>query len=199
MENTPKYPIRRNDPEHDRAIYDYVNGMDNADIDAVEAVIEQALYDPELARIVGEVNAAYRDEMGLVTHNVDAQVVRQLLQEHMPTGFKSSPDKDIWEPLTVSIVVTRMLVERRVGDEDRKASKQLRGSSVQVPQSPSRLEIATLASQLGVRASERFWRSFRETAIMLALGRSHNEALQAAARRKQAGQGKKRSGGQPGE
>lgn len=199
MENNPKHRITGEDPEHDRAIYDYVIGMDEGDIDAVEAVIDRALDDPELARIVAEVNAGYREEMGLAIHNSDAEAVRQLLEELMPTGFKSGVDQEGWEPLTVSAVVMRMLLERRVGDEDREASKQLRRSSLQVPNSPSKLEIAAMATQLGVRASERFWRSFRETAIMLALGRSHSDALKAAARGKQAGQGKNRPGGQQGE
>ena len=51
-----------------------------------------------------------------------------------------------------------------------------------MPEEVTAHTISELARQIGIAASERFWRVFRETAIMLGLGRSQAQAHLAAAR-----------------
>ena len=58
--------------------------------------------------------------------------------------------------------------------------QQLLKSSVPLPKSLSIQAIKQLAAQLQIKVSDRFLDIFRNTAIMLSIGQSHTQALQAA-------------------
>lgn len=49
----------------ERLILQYVCGFDRGDMDAVGKVIEASLDDPELARIIDEINQVLAEEEGL--------------------------------------------------------------------------------------------------------------------------------------
>jgi hypothetical protein len=65
--------------------------------------------------------------------------------------------------------------DRRVPVTDQEANRHLLHSSVPIPEWLSAQAIRQLAIELGVTASDRFWRFFRDTAIMLGMGRSHEQ------------------------
>jgi hypothetical protein len=62
----------------------------------------------------------------------------------------------------------------------------LLGSSVSIPNWLTAKAIKKLAKELNVTASERFWKVFKDTAIMLTMGRSHSQAQILAAREERA-------------
>jgi hypothetical protein len=70
--------------------------------------------------------------------------------------------------------------QRRVQFPDREANESLLSSSVPLPAWLSTQEVKKLAGGLGISASERFWKVFRDAAITLCMGHSHQQAQLAA-------------------
>lgn len=48
--------------EREKAIFQYVTALDRGDMNGVGEVLEAALTDPELERIITEINVAYQQE-----------------------------------------------------------------------------------------------------------------------------------------
>lgn len=169
--------------ERDQAIDHYMQALDQGDIDTVEAILDQAAYDPELDRLLHEVNTALYVEDGLDTFVTNAERVRSLARQHLQSAFADAEVEAMIErPLTVSDVVARLQANRQIAPLDQEASRQLLGSGVELPDEITTRTISELARCIGVAASEQFWRVFREAAIMLGLGHSHAQAHLAAAR-----------------
>jgi hypothetical protein len=177
--NKPQYP-----QEGDQTIDRYIQALDQGDIDAVEAILEQAASDPVLDRLIHEVNAALYVEDGLDTFETDAEQVRTLARQHLQSAFLNAVEAEevIERPLTVGDVVARLQADRQIALPDQEASRVLLGSGEELPDEITTRTIRELAGRLGVAASEQFWRVFREAAIMLGLSHSHAQAHLAAAR-----------------
>lgn len=167
----------------EKAIQRYISALDQGDIVGIATVLEAAMVDPELDRLIVEVNLAYQEEYRISTTVTDVQIVREILHKHLPSAFEPEEDP---EPLTIGEVVAQLQAERRVSPSDKEASRVLSGSSVKLPVWLSSQTIKRLAVELGVNASERFWRVFRDTAIMMGMGRSHTQAKLDAAREERA-------------
>lgn len=168
----------------EKLIYCYVQALDKGDMDGVAAVLEAALDDPELDRVLAEINMTYQEEELLTPTAADAQLVRKLLREHLVSAFVVS--EPIETPLTVGEIAARLQADRRVPLADQETNRHLLHSTIPVPEWLSAQAIKQLAKDLGVSASERFWRFFRDTAIMLGMGRNHEQAQLAAAREERA-------------
>lgn len=170
--------------ERDQAIDHYMQALDQGDIDTVEAILDQAAYDPELDRLLHEVNTALYVEDGLDTFVTNTERVRSLARQHLQSAFVDEAEVEamIERPLTVGDVVARLQANRQIAPSDQEASRQLLGSGVELPDEITTRTISDLARRIGVAASEQFWRVFREAAIMLGLGHSHAQAHLVAAR-----------------
>jgi hypothetical protein len=170
--------------QRELAIYRYVAALDAGDLEGVEAVLHAAIADPELAEAVAEINLSYQEELLLAPPAEDAAFVRELLRKHFHSAFadEEPAEEPAEEPLTVSDVAIRLEHEQRVSGSDREANRCLLGIRLPVPEMLSLQAVEELARQTGVEASGRFWRQFRETAIMLGIGRSHQQSQLAAAR-----------------
>ncbi len=179
---------QRNKLQHsqarDQAIDRYMQALDQGDMDTVEAILDQAAYDPELDRLLHEVNTALYVEDGLDTFVTNAEQVRSLARQHLRSAFVDETEVEamIERPLTVGDVVARLQANRQIAPPDQEASRKLLGSGVELPDEITTRTISELARHIGVAASEQFWRMFREAAIMLGLGHSHAQAHLAAAR-----------------
>lgn len=167
-----------------KAVYRYVQALDQGDMEGVTAVLRDALYDPELSRIIAEVNLAYQEEEQLTPIADDALLIRELIRKHLPSAFEADQPDDT--PLTVGQVAARLQADCRVPSADQEANQRLLDSSMPLPAWLSVQAVRQLAKELGVIASERFWRAFRDTAIMLGMGQSHRRAQWAAAREQRA-------------
>jgi transposase-like protein len=179
---------KRNKLQHsqarDQAIDRYMQALDRGDIDTVEVILSQAAYDPELDRLLHEVNTALYVEDGLDIFVTNAEQVRSLARQHLQSAFVDEAEVEamIDRPLTVGDVIARLQANRQIALPDQEASRQLLGSGVELPNELTTRTISELARRLGVAASEQFWRVFREAAIMLGLGHSQAQAHLAAAR-----------------
>ena len=164
----------------EKAILCYIQALDQGDIEGVVAVLEAALSDPELDRLISEVNLAYHEEEQLTSDATDAQLVRDLLREHLPSAFDVDGLDD--KPLSVGDVAARLQADHRVPPTDQEANRVLLNSSVPLPAWLSVQAVRRLITELGMTVSDRFLRVFRDTAIMLGMGHSHGQAQLAAAR-----------------
>lgn len=174
--------------ERERALYLYDTALLQGDFDAVAAVLKAAEGDAVLERMIKELDREHEEERvrapGLAR---DTETVRRLLREHLrgqePPAAEGAAEV---AELTVGDVVARLYADRAVPKIDQLAGRRLQDCAVQVPTALSARAVEGLARQLeaatGVVLSERFWRAFRETALLLGV-RASQQLGRAAARR----------------
>jgi hypothetical protein len=182
--NQMQHPVDQDNILREKLIYRYVQAVDQGDLEEIAAVLEAALDDPELDRIITEIDLAYQEEEKLMPIAQEAQLVRELLHEHLPSAFVTEEVDD--KPLTVGEVAARLKANRKVPVADEKTNRLLLRSSVPIPTWLNARVIQKLAEELGVTASKRFWQMFKDTAITLNMGRSHSQAQLLAAREERA-------------
>lgn len=179
------HPIYKQRILHEKALYRYANALERGDFEAIAIILHQAEYDATLERMLMEVHEAYQEEKEAVAHVGDADLVRQLLQQHLPSGFEKVEEVEI-PPLTVSDVVARIqsdaAVQGPIRQEITTVVQELRQNTTPLPGSLSVRGVRTLFVQLGVSVSDRFQKLFRETAIFLSMGREQGIAQLAATR-----------------
>lgn len=164
-----------------KAIQRYVSALDKGNLDDVLVVLEEATEDPILDRMIVEINQAIEQEEGLTPFAKDAQLVRTLVEKHFD-NFQLAESDD--RPITVGDVAARMQADRNVPVSDQVVHKELVRLAIPLPKFLNIQAIRKLASNLQVNASEKFWRVFRDTAIMMGIGRG--QARMAAARKQKA-------------
>jgi hypothetical protein len=170
------------DFERERLVHQYIQALDQGDTDAIAVVLEAALDDPELDRIIEEIHLSYQEELQLPSTITDAEVVRELVHKYLPSAFKEQEVEN--ELLTVGEVAAYLQAKGRILAIDKEANVSLLNSTVALPEELNVQAIKQLASELGIKASDRYWRSFRDTAIALEMGRGQMEAQLMAARKK---------------
>lgn len=170
----------------DRALHRYITALEQGDMDGVAAILEIALDDPELDELISEVNQAYQEEEGLTPTAEDAKLVRKLLHKNFASAFDDEEAKV--KPLEVKEVAAHLESNRRVPPADEEANRSLRDVHVALPRRLGRREMEGLKEELRAKASDRFWRRFKDAAIMMEIGRANDPsrlaAREARARRK---------------
>jgi hypothetical protein len=162
----------------ERAAFNYIRAMEQMDADAVAEIHEQALTDPELAQIIDEIDLAYQEEEGAFASDADINLLRDLLQKHFVSA--ALPDEDYESPLNVGQIAARLQLERNLSASDKEVNRALLISTLALPAKLTNQTVSELAAQLGVTASERYWRMFRDKAILMAMGHSQGKARMAA-------------------
>jgi hypothetical protein len=186
------------DIQRERLIHQYVQGLDTGDLDRVANVLEAAMEDPELDRVLGEINLAFQEEQQLAPLAAEVQLVQDLIRQHLPSAFVAGRPEE--QPLTVAEVAAHMLAKCRVAKDDQEINRRLLASSQPLPTGLSLQGVRDLLTDLGVAVSNSFLRAFRDAAIMLGMARSHSQAELAAAREERARyavQGKREQVGPP--
>ena len=154
----------------DRALHRYIAAMERGDAEGAATILEIALDDPKLDGMISEVNEALEEEEGLTSTARDAEVVRDLLQKHFASAFEDKEAETT--PLEVRHVANRLERDPRVPFADREVTSSLRGASVPLPRRLDRRGMERLKMELGVEASERFWRRFKDAAVVMEIGRA---------------------------
>lgn len=186
-----KFMETNDDRQRELALHRYIRAFDQGDLDAIEAVLNESLRDPELERQIAEVNAAIHEETGLQSIKEDAETVRSLLLRHLPTAVLG--DEDVPAP-TVGDVAARiqadLVIRRQLLPSDKMANQRLLGVTVSVPAGATTSSIARLAHELDVPASDRYWEIFRREAVMAAMAQEEAQ-VEILAARKQSGRRKR--------
>src|SRR5258707_7205924 len=85
----------------EKAVYRYTSALERGDFETVAAVLAQAEHNAELERMIVEVNEVLEAEHEAVAADRDAVQVRELLHEHLPSGFASDDGEVELPPLAV--------------------------------------------------------------------------------------------------
>lgn len=161
----------------------YVLALDEGDVEetaaALEAVYDAALDDPEIDRLISEITRAYREEQKVTPLDADAHLVRRLLREHVPSAFINH--EHLRRLLTVGEVAGWLQAQGRIPAGDENTNRSLLGNTTALPKLLNSQRVRQLAAELGVSASQFYWRVFRDAAITMGIARS-NSQVQLAAR-----------------
>jgi hypothetical protein len=172
---------RPNDHERaalrEKAIYRYVEALDRAELEIVAEVMELAIDDPELSQAIIEVNSAFQQEMQLTPLSADAEIVRTLIHEHLGSGELAHTEN---LPITVGEVAAKLKSDRRVPFTEERVNDLLLNNQQPLPALLSFEATKQIGRDLGIEASDRFWRAFRDAAITLSMGRGRESQLLAA-------------------
>ncbi len=180
-------PTREQRLMREEALFTYMDAYERGDFDIMSMVLQQAEQDPELGDLIWNVLAAYQAEEEEERRESDVELVRQLLHQHLPSGWDSVPNVEEIPPLTVSDVIARMqadeAVKGSVKEELNTVVQQLRQSTVSLPANLGLHGIRKLFARLGLRVSKQLQKVFSETALFLTAGREQGIAHLAATRR----------------
>jgi len=137
--------------------------------------------------MIVEVNEVLEAEHEAVAAERDAVQVRELLHEHLPSGFASDDGEVELPPLAVAAVVARMSEDAaqrgQMTQELVALVRRLAAETRPMPEELSLGAVRQLFSELEISASAALVKQFRAAAIYLSQGREHGQAYQAAARR----------------
>lgn len=164
----------------------YVLAIDSGDLEglaaALEAAYETSREDPEIERLIAEIDRAYREEAELTPMEVDARLVREILRRCVPSAFETH--EQLQKPLTVGDVASRLQAQGRVRPSDEEINRSLLGNTTLLPNPVTGPVVKKLAAYLGAGGSDLYWRSFRDEAITMGISRSHDQAQLAARERR---------------
>lgn len=163
----------------------YLDALDAGDVAALAELWEQANGNSQLELVLNELTDGLAIEEGLDPKwEADAERVRGLLREHLPSAF---PVETALPPLTVSDVAARLQADNALGTRfhaaDRAANSRLLTDKTPLPEELGLPHFEKWRTTLGINASAHFWRTFRQAAVLLAMGRCQHAGELAAARR----------------
>jgi hypothetical protein len=171
----------------ERDAFRYLDALDAGDLDAVAQLWEQAAADPDLARQLGELTDAAAQELEEASGlRADAERVRGLLQRHLPSAFAEEAEPG---PVTVADVAAKLQADaalRGFAEIDLTANAKLLADATPLPDQLGQPQLERWAGSLNVSASPRYWKQFRQTAVMLRMSRCQTGAKLAAARQAKA-------------
>lgn len=164
----------------ERTLYQYAQALEAGDFATLARIHAQAETDALLEQQLTALQEAAVAALPEVALAEDAALVRGLLARHLTPGLDEASEP---APITVGEVAGKLHSERRVPAADLDALARLRDLTTPVPRRPALSAVRALGQELGVRASESFWRLFREAALLL--GVSHSQQAGFAAARRQ--------------
>lgn len=197
-------PERSTDPDsgyvRERALYRYSAALERGDLDAVDAVLREAEGDATLETAISELNALYAETDAAFAQEQNGAAVRLILSKHLAAARAADPSE--LPPLTVGAVAARVqedVARQGRGDaEVLSVTQKLSGEQTPLPGDLSAPAVRRLFRQLGVDASDRFRKLFRQRAIDLSMGRRDGAFRLAATRQQQERRGDDTEGGTPG-
>lgn len=163
----------------------YLDALDVGDVALLAELWEQAAADPQLEQVLGELTDGLAiEEERDPAWEADAERVRGLLREHLPSAF---PIETELQPLTVGDVAARLQADSSLGARlsaaDKVANSRLRADGTPLPEELGLPHFEQWKTSLGIAASAHYWRAFRQAAVLMLMGRCQRAGELAAARR----------------
>ena len=182
---------KRDEVLRDLLATQYLDALDRGDLESVASLWQQAADDPALERALCDLSDGILSEEGpSADFKTDALRVKALSERHLSGRLLPEHHE---RPLTVGDVAANLQADAALGarlsKDDRTANARLLTDATPVPDQLSQSQLVQWTSRLGVKASASYWRSFRQAAVLLAMGRSQQSVELAAAR--QAGRSQK--------
>lgn len=163
----------------------YLDALDAGDLDALVELWERTPENPQMEQVLVELTDGLAVEEGVdAAWQADAERVRRLLREHLPSA--SQPEREL-PPLTIRDVAARLQADSALGARltpaDRAVNSRLLADATPIPEELGLPHFEKWQTTLGVSASSHYWRAFRQAAVLLAMGRCQQVGELAAARR----------------
>ncbi|CAN5777075.1 hypothetical protein BH20ACI4_BH20ACI4_04490 [soil metagenome] len=163
-----------------RLISAYIEGLETGNMDLTAAIWLAAETDKELEKILDEINLDYESEFELTPFAKNAELVRELADEHLQTRYEEIEfEKKV---LTFGDVAKKLEAKNRVPDGEEANNRKLAENNTPLPNYLSLAEIKRIAAQLKIKFKEKYWTPFFKEATFLTLRQSQQQAF--ATRRK---------------
>ena len=184
-----KQLMRQQRRSREKIVLDYLDAFEQDDFERLSQILQLAEQDTELETLLWEVHAEYQMTQEEEQYEQNVELVRQLIQQHIPSGLGSERKEEEIPPLTVSDVIAHMQAESAVKGEGGKElgalAQQLRQSSLPLPKNMGLLGVRKLFAELGIQASKHMQRLFSDAALILISRRDQGMAQLAATRKQQ--------------
>lgn len=171
----------------EKALYLYINAFERGDFDKMEAVLQQAIYDPLLEEMIMEAHEYYLAKENVKLREEDFAKILDLVVRYLPSAIPDEEEAIAIPPLTIGDVFIRLQedkdVQRSVKQEVQQLKAKLTQRDLPLPENLARKNVYRLFEQLGVVVSEKLQKLFREKAIFLSMARQQGIAQLAATRR----------------
>ncbi len=174
----------------EKALYCYISAFERGDFDAMDRVLQQAMFDPLLDEMIMQAHEYYLAEEKVTLHEEDFAKILQLVMQHLPSGIPDEDEAIEIPPLTVDDVFDKLQEDRTMQGSLKQEALQIRSTLGQghlpLPENLAIKNIYRFFEQLGVAMSARLQKLFREKAIFLSMARQQGIAQLAATRRQKA-------------
>jgi len=174
----------------EKALYCYISAFERGDFNAMDRVLQQAMFDPLLDEMIMQAHEYYLVEEKVTLHKEDFAKVLQLVMQHLPSGIPDEDEAIDIPPLTVDDVFDTLQEDKAVQGSLKQEIQQMRSTLGQgempLPENLAIKNIYRFFEQLGVAMSARLQKLFREKAIFLSMARQQGIAQLAATRRQKA-------------
>ena len=169
----------------EKALHRYISAFDRGDFDIMDEVLQQAMIDPLLEEMIMEAHDSLLEEEKATLREEDATKILHLIEQHLPSAI---PDEAISIPdLTISDVLIGLqedtTLQLSLRQEAQKIHTKVSSSPPLLPEKLGLAEVSQLFVSLNIQVSAKLQKSFRDKAIILAMGRQRGLAQLAAARR----------------
>jgi len=158
-------------------VYRYATALDAGRLDEIETILKVAQDDVGLDQIISEINQVYAEEMGLTPMAQAVEKVRRMVAKYF-----NDPLEIELTPLTIGDVAARMTSDQELPKNLRETSKFLLRNPTTLPEMLGLREIRKLAAKIKI-VDDKFWRSFRETALQMMMGRGQAQMVATRSRR----------------
>lgn len=171
----------------EKALYLYISAFERGDSDKMDAVLQQAMYDPLLEEMIMEAHEYYLAEEKVKLREEDFAKILDLIVRYLPSGIPDEEEVIAIPPLTIGDVFDKLQEDRNIQGSMKQEAQQINSKLVQadvpLPENLAMKSVYHLFEQLGVVVSAKLQKLFREKAIFLSMTRQQGIAQLAATRR----------------
>jgi hypothetical protein len=171
----------------EKALYLYISAFERGDFDKMEAVLQQAMYDPQLEEMIMEAHEYYLAEEKVKLREEDFAKILDLVVRYLPSGIPYEEEAIAIPPLTIGDVFGKLQedksIQGSIKQEVQQVNAKLAQADVPLPENLAMKSVYRLFEQLGVAVSAKLQKLFREKAIFLSMTRQQGIAQLAATRR----------------
>jgi hypothetical protein len=169
-------------PRHLEDAIAYLDALGARNFDALAQLWKRAETDPELDRLLCEINQGVLEEGGLRPQWLEyKQTVVAALQRHLPSAFGQDTAP---ATLTIGDVAVRIAANDRLmgglSPADRQANGRLQQDCTPLPAQLGMNDLLQLTARVPVAASARYWREFQQVAVLALMSRGQAAAKAAA-------------------
>jgi hypothetical protein len=181
-----RHSVSQEQIAREKALNLYISAFERGDFEVMDPILQKATLDPILNRMIMEVHDYFLVEDKMVLQSDERARVRALVFDYLAASVHDTDEEVAIPSLTVEDVIVSLQhypgVNEQTKQEARRIHSQLPQKDYPLPQKLSIKEVYRMFEQLGVSASTRLQKVFREKAIFLSMGHEQGMAQLAATR-----------------